>query len=621
MKEFLIKNKNYILIIITCLILLLPILLVGSYDRPIADDYDYSIFTHEVILKGGNIFDLIMAAIQMDLKAFNGWTGLYSSSFIQSFQPGIFGESFYSLTCIIMLVIPFIFLYFSMRILNKHYIKKSNMFVFTSTLVILTILTLMLPSATEGLYWYNGAINYMPWAFSNFLGICILIELFYTDKKKSVIVSDTLTAEYKNRKFYLLLIFSTLLSFLTSGGNHVTGFANILFMLIATIFLVFKKNRHYSLLPLLFAIIGFIIMYTAPGTAIRQSWMAYTPSISNTFIKTFYHMNETLLSWLNYKWILTLILITPISASISKNIKDKINIITLLISIICSLIIIGAMFAIPHYAMGVFGAPRLTNVVWITFIILSWINYTLIISLIEQMNIFTFDLNNKHYKKWFFIIAIISLFLIFCLPQNDVYSNSYTCLQELNTGTAENFAIEMDDRINLIKSSNQDEIKVKPISPDSVLYFSDIGNNASKWPNTSFEIYYNKTSIYIDDLFHIGNYSFKIPEGYKEGNRDNLNIVNLTNGNHCVFITVYENSNNMDDYVNKDIEYITNANKTPVVTNFTHGDIPVTKLTVDNGYSIFYWFEINGDIIHVYTWDGNDEIESILFNFIESIDS
>ena len=58
-KNIILRNKNYLIIIIACLLLLAPILFVGSYDRPFADDYDYSILTHEVVENGGNVIDII----------------------------------------------------------------------------------------------------------------------------------------------------------------------------------------------------------------------------------------------------------------------------------------------------------------------------------------------------------------------------------------------------------------------------------------------------------------------------------------------------------------------------------------------------------------------------------
>ena len=387
-----ITHKDFLMIIIFCLVLLLPILLVGIYNRPSADDYDYAILTHKAIQQGGNfnIIGVLKAAIQTDINFYNTWQGLYSSAFLLSLQPAIFGEKLYLLTTVIIFFIGFICVYESLKILNRHFIHEDNKFILTFTVIILTILFLLLPSANQGLFWYNGAMNYMPWAFTNFLGICLLIELFYRNRSE--------------KKYYVLLVIATLLSFLTSGGDHVTAFADILFMLIITAFLILKKKKYYSLFPLIAAIFGFIIMYIAPGTAARQVYFL-RPTIKDTIISTYNFVKDIMGPWLSFQWLLTVLVISPIALRVARSIKEKINIYVPIISIACSLIVICGMFAVPYYAMSQFGAPRLTNVVWITFIILSWINYTFILSVICKYKILT--LNSKKLQKYFYLIIII----------------------------------------------------------------------------------------------------------------------------------------------------------------------------------------------------------------------
>ncbi len=482
------KNKYYFLIIAVCIFLLMPLIMVGSYDRPSADDFGYSLLTHEAVQNGGNLLDIIDSAIKTDIEYYNTWQGLYSSAFILSLQPAIFGEQYYSLTCLIILLLEFVCLYFSLKILNEVFIKERKIFVLTFSLLILTILNLSLPSPNQGLFWYNGAMNYIPWAFTNLLGCCLLVKLFYMDKN--------------DKKFYLLLAFCAAISFFTSGGNHVTAFANILFMLMFTVFLILKKRRYYSLLPLVLAIIGFIIMYIAPGTAIRQEALIQEglvpSSIIQLFISTFRHLKSVLVNWMNFKWMLSLIIMTPLSLKISENIKDKIDINNLLAFLIFSLIVIAGMFAVPYYAMSDFGAARVTNVIWITFMLLSWINYTFIISFLQKKEFITFNFKNGDFKKMVIIVVIISLLLMFYLPQNDKFSNSYNCMRELKNGTAEKFAVEQDNRFDILKHSNSTEIKLENITNGSILYFEDLKSEPNIWPNTNVEKYYHKELVYIE---------------------------------------------------------------------------------------------------------------------------
>ena len=470
-------NKNYI-VIIFCLAIILPIIILGFYNSPSADDYDYAILTHNAIKNGGNIFELIKAAHNTNIKFYNEWQGLYSSAFILSLQPGIFGENFYFLTTIIILIIAFICLFISFNILNKYYIKKEKSFVFMTSMVVLTIVILLLPSATQGLYWYNGAMNYMPWAFTNLLQICLIVDMYYS----------------KDKKLVLLLIISSLLGFITSGGNHVTSFANILFLLYATIYLMFKKKKYYSLIPLFLSIIGFVIMYKAPGTAIRQSRFQ-NPSIQKAILETYRFTKVTFISWIDFKWLLTIIIITPIAILMLKNSKIKFSRQQIIISLILSYIVIFSMFCIPYYAMSDFGEPRLKNVVWITFVFLSWYNYLSIFNYIFKNKIK--KINFKIENSYFIIITII--FLIFLLPgkpgEVNKYSNSYVAIGELRFGVAKDYANQMRSRIKLYNGKKK-IVQVDKIRTTSILFFRDVTDNPDVWPNTSLRNYYNKT-IYL----------------------------------------------------------------------------------------------------------------------------
>lgn len=481
----LMNDKKYFMIITFCLIVLLPIFLVGIYNRPSADDYDYAILTHKAIVDGGrfNIIGVVKAAVETDINFYNRWQGLYTSAFLLSLQPGIFHDKLYALTTTIILAIAFICIYFSIEILNKYYIKESKKFVFTSSIVLLTVLTMLLPSATEGLFWFNGAMNYMPWAFTNFLSLALLIEIFYSKNG--------------SKKYYGLLVLVTLLSFFTSGGDHVTAFANILFMTIISIIIIVRKKKYYSLFPLISAIIGFIIMYIAPGTAARQAAFV-SPTVKDTIINTYNYVKGMLGPWMSFQWLLTLIIVTPLSLKIANSIKNKVNIYVPIISFVCSLIVICGMYATPYYAMGGFGAPRLENVVWVTFIILSWINYTFILAFIKNKRIVKINLPKKNLEKYYTIAILICLGIIFYIPQNHKFSNSYICLHELENGTAKRFAQQMDNRIWLFNQNDIKEVQLPRLTPGSVLYFADLGTDPNAWPNTSIEEYYGKT-IYIDE--------------------------------------------------------------------------------------------------------------------------
>lgn len=89
--------SKYLWICMCILILsIVPMIIISIFSRPCADDYNYAISTYHLIQSGDwNIFDLLKTAYEVDFHYYNTWQGLYSSAFILSLQPGIFGEKYY----------------------------------------------------------------------------------------------------------------------------------------------------------------------------------------------------------------------------------------------------------------------------------------------------------------------------------------------------------------------------------------------------------------------------------------------------------------------------------------------------------------------------------------------
>ena len=483
------KKRYYIICIVLCLLILAPLLIIGIYNRPSADDFDYAFRTHQAVLDNKGLFGIIKAAWDTNVGYFYSWQGLYSSAFLLALQPAIFGEKYYALTVFIIIGLIFLFLLLAINMLNKMFIKKSFLFSITSTLIILTLLMLWLPSATEGLYWYNGAMNYTPWFFTNIFNFCLL--LYIKDKPKSLKLNCT-------------IVISTILSFLTSGGNHVTAFANILLLIILSTYFILKKKYH-TIFPLLAAIIGFIIMYTAPGTAARaaafESLSFPQPSVLETIVMVILKVGLLFCEWINIQWLLSLVIITPIGMAIIKKNKDKFSFPLLIIILLSSGLVICGMLAVPYYAMGGFGEGRLINVVWLTFMVLSWLNYILLLGLLVKKDILNLKkLFPNKYSPSFCVLVICLGLCLSTIARNDVDvpSNSVRALIELKNGTAKDYCNQVDSRYKIFNNPEIKEASVPPIKSNSMLFFADVGKDPNVWPNTSISMYYGK-QIYVSE--------------------------------------------------------------------------------------------------------------------------
>ena len=483
------ENKKYqLLIILLCIGILLPLLIAGIYNRPSADDYDYAVLTHYAVQNGGNIFDILKAAWDTDVNFYNTWQGLYSSAFILSLHPGIWGEALYSLTTIIVILVCWMCLFFSFNILNRHFIGKSRLYSLAASLVILVMLMLWLPSPFGGLYWFNGAMNYMPWAFTNLLNICLLLEASKTNSKK---------------RFVVMVVLSTLLSFLTSGGNHVTAFANIL-LLLTVVAMQLPKKKFYPIIPFAVACIGFAIMFAAPGTAIRQSLLPAGPGAVKTIIKTALHVYTLAGDWFSFSWILSLLAVTPAAIEFGAANKDKFPKhfpLYILFTVIIAVAVICGMFCVPYYAMADFGMGRVTNVIWITFMFFSWVIYFMLWGLfVNRGYINTEKLFGENYYNLFKTVFVcISLVAITFIINNQLASSSVKAASELVKGIPQSYCKQMDARFEMYNDPDLTLIAVEPITAKSELLFhNDIGTDPDIWPNNIMGDYYGK-EIYLNE--------------------------------------------------------------------------------------------------------------------------
>lgn len=132
-----------------------------------------------------------------------------------------------------------------------------------------------IPSAVQGIYWYNGAVNYTFF-------FCVLLLL----------VSAALWLGGKGKRRILQMILTGLLGLLLAGGNHVTAFGGILFLVGCVIYGGVVHRKPFlvdSLVVLVVTVGGFLINVLSPGTRVRQSAFENTPGFFETI-------------WLATKW-------------------------------------------------------------------------------------------------------------------------------------------------------------------------------------------------------------------------------------------------------------------------------------------------------------------------------
>lgn len=172
-KEKDIKIIN-ILCVLAMILIALPLLILGHFDYPSADDWSLGKLTSQAIKNGDGIIGVLKQAVNSVLLWREKGEPRFSAAFLGTLQPGIWGEHFYRITPWLMIGS----LIFSEILLCVYLLKDeekvNNKMVLPVLIPSLLIQILGVPYPVESFYWYVGGINY-TFAFSLSL---VLLYLF-----------------------------------------------------------------------------------------------------------------------------------------------------------------------------------------------------------------------------------------------------------------------------------------------------------------------------------------------------------------------------------------------------------------------------------------------------------
>lgn len=488
-------NKNdgklqKIVIAVFFIFSLIPIIWIAFYNHPCADDFNYSIYTHNVIASGGNLIEVLSMAVETSKIFMDSWQGLYSSAFLLALQPGIWGEGFYWLTTVTMIALIYGGTLFLIRNLSVYVLKDTSKNWFWVATILTFFFIHTMPFPVEGLYWYNGAMNYMFfWAALMFL-VSQYIVLFVKEK----VVCRTLVI--------------AITAFVLSGGNHIMAFAGLLVEFVLGIYLVVRKKKYFSLLPFVAGVTGFIWNVTSYGTVRRRGELAYTGNPIKTMIAATVRQVMILNEWINFALLILFVLLTPFLYRMIKNNKDKIMYKgkTWLLLFLALAALMMAMWCVPYQAMGNFGSGRLRNILYMSFVVMLVVLYGYILGMLVQNGIVE-KIGECFVKKEAsckilnrYISAILTIFVMGFLfmfgGTNTDYGTGMEAIMEMNI--AKQYDSQIDGRLVILNDKNTDEVVLSPLTVwPQLIYFDDIETDPTNWKNVSMASYYGKTSVKI----------------------------------------------------------------------------------------------------------------------------
>lgn len=487
------KPLKYVLIsaFILFIFSVIPLYYIGTFAHPSADDYSYGISAFRSWTETNSLQAVLKTASEKTVDKYNNWQGNFAAVFLMYLQPGIFGEEFYILTPILLLT-AFITstLLFYYTVFTKI-LKGEKALSALSTLIMVFFILQSTYMPSDSFYWYNGAIYY---TFFYSLSLVLYTMLINAYNKKNGAVGG------------IMLLISSLLSFLIGGSNYSTALLNAILLFFTVACFIYKKNRFwiYCLPIFVSGLFGLFISMLGPGNLVRQSSIGspHNPlfSILLSFVYGGYSIANATSVPILFFWFLMIPIFWKFLNKMHYRFDHPLPILFI------TFCIYSAQITPVIYAQGIRIPYRIMNIVYFNYFPFVALNLYYFLGYIRQKNS-QLSLPAPFSHKLYFTSMIFSI-LIFSLGSIHItegqdgsieLSNlpfTASAVYSLVTKEAEAYDKQAKERIEILKKPGSSHVVLSPFTyKPYVIFHSDITTDVSFWKNRHLADYYKKKTI------------------------------------------------------------------------------------------------------------------------------
>ena len=548
------RRLSYLLIVIYALSLI-PVLVIGKYDYPSADDFSMGLGTRLVYEATGSLLAVAGKILSETVRYYRTWIGYFTSCLFTTVSPATFGEAWYALTPAVILlalhvgVVVFFYALMEKALGMNRYVRRCM------TVLALFLMVQRMPEGSlrvEAFYWYSGAGNYTL-TFSAGL----LYLAFY--------VLSVCGVRRKNRSLFLLL--ACIMGFLAGGGNYLSALSFAVVSVLFAVYLVNMKTRQGEnsrmgrlcvigrLLPAAFYLCGFAVSCLSPGNRIRGGEAEGYGALKSILLSLYYTLSYPLNQWMNWAVLLILALAGVIfwmgfaeiefpganaeagSAAASEKPEEKVRgaaasetgsgaqAVQLRFeapfpAAVLAYGIVSCVVTPALYAQGNMDAGRIQSTFWLhAVLVLLLLEWYLVGGLYrrfsKEQNVSTTPclqnvsaasgLQNASAASCLqngaggFARAILLFFVVFSLlavKGNPDFYTGTSAVSELLDGSAAQYGRENEERLRILKNpGEQDVVLPRYTVQPNLLYFEDVSEDPGDWINQKMSEYYGKNSI------------------------------------------------------------------------------------------------------------------------------
>lgn len=467
---------------------ILPILWIGQYLHPFADDYVFGAKVFQIWNETHSFIACIQGAWEVAMSMYHTWQGTYSACFLMALQPGVFGQ--YWLGPIILLFSLMGSTYTILYTLMRK-ILHTNLWEYLYVSTIFVLVTIQFTwSYYDAFFWYNGAMYYtLFYSLSLLLGSLLIGYQQTTSKTKKIIIAAI----------------SICLAIIIAGGNFVSGLGMgaILFAAIIIMRLEQKEWPCFYIGILLIYGISFAFSVLAPGNAYRQITVENQPNITMAFFMAIGKSFEFLADSLSMMQILLIAILTPVITRLAKTSHFKFS--HPWACILLTTLLYSSFFFAHSYAMGSRGPGRVQNIysyihLWLICLNIYYLSGAIIRKAEQKaplssalVTLFTIS-KQKYAQSLHYAVYCATAILVLSVSIKQSTTNRTVSL--ILKGTALKFDQEMSEREQTLKESKDKILTLKPLTvkmPSDA--FNDITIYPGYWINQGMARYYDKKRI------------------------------------------------------------------------------------------------------------------------------
>ena len=535
------RRLSHLLIVIYVLSLI-PVLVIGKYDYPSADDFSMGLGTRLVYEATGSLFAVAGKILSETVRYYRTWIGYFTSCLFTTVSPATFGEAWYALTPAVILlalhvgVAVFFYALMEKALGMNRYVRRCM------TVLALFLMVQRMPEGSlrvEAFYWYSGAGNYTL-TFSAGL----LYLAFY--------VLSVCGVRNKNRSLFLVL--ACIMGFLAGGGNYLSALS---FAVVSVLFAVYLVKRKIGrLLPAAFYLCGFAVSCLSPGNRIRGGEAEGYGALKSILLSLYYTLSYPLNQWMNWAVLLILALAGVIfwmgfteiefseadakaggaaasekagetvrGAAASEKAGSGAQAVQLRFAApfpaaVLAYGIVSCVVTPALYAQGNMDAGRIQSTFWLhAVLVLLLLEWYLVGGLYrrfskEQNASAASCLRNASAASCLrnasaasclwngaggVVRAILLFFIAFSLlavKGNPDFYTGTSAVSELLDGSAAQYGRENEERLRILKNPReQDAVLPRYTVQPNLLYFEDVSEDPDDWINQKMSEYYGKNSI------------------------------------------------------------------------------------------------------------------------------